>query len=152
MNPISLALATEIASQDSVALVGASRSGKKFANALGRELTERGCRVVYVHPTAEQLEGQPCCKSLRDLPEPVGTAIVVVRPARALEVLQDAVAAGIRRVWLQPGAESEEALRFCAEHGIAVGSGHCMMLFAQPSYFPHTAHRFLWRVLGKLPK
>jgi uncharacterized protein len=151
MSKPSLAIATEIASQQCIALVGASRSGKKFANALGRELKERGCRVFYVHPSAETIEGERCYKSLRDLPETVGAALIVVRPARALDVLADAAAGGIKRVWLQKGAESAEALRFCEEHGMAAVGGYCMMMFAQPSYMPHTAHRCIVKLLGGLP-
>jgi len=152
VKPASLETSTEIASQKHVALVGASRGGKKFANALGAELKERGCVVRYVHPEADSIAGEPCYRSLKDVPPPVDTALVVVRPERALEVVKDAAAAGIPRVWLQRGAESEEALQYCEEAGIAAAGGYCMLMFAQPSYMPHTIHRGLQKVFGRFPK
>ena len=40
---------------------------------------------------------------------------------------EQCVALGLTRVWLQPGAESEEAIRFCQEKGIQVLYGVCVM-------------------------
>jgi len=150
--PASLETATEIASQKHIALLGASRGGKKFANALGVELKDRGCVVRYVHPEADTIAGEPCFRNLKDVPQPVDTALIVVRPERALEAVRDAAATGIRRVWLQRGAESEAALQFCEDNGIAAVGGYCMLMFAQPSYMPHTLHRGLQKVFGRFPK
>ncbi|NOY06371.1 MAG: CoA-binding protein, partial [Chlorobi bacterium] len=58
---------------------------------------------------------------------------------------------GIRRIWMQQGAESEEAIRFCEEHGINVVHGECIMMFMEDPAFMHRAHRWVWKLLGKLP-
>ena len=138
--------------QRSLAVVGVSRGGKKFGNTAYRELKAKGYRLFPVHPEAEALEGNPCYPGLSSLPEHVGGVLVVVPPAQTEQVLRDASAANIPRVWLQQGAESEEAIRFCKEQGISVVAGECILMFAEPLRFYHKPHRWVWKLLGKLPK
>lgn len=138
--------------QRTLALVGASRDPQAFSNNALRELTQKGYRMIPVNPNAETIMGEPCYRSLRDLPEPVGGALIMVPPAQAEAVVRDAAAAGIRRVWMQQGAESEGAIKFCQENGISEVHGECILMFAQPQAFGHKAHRWVWGVLGKLPK
>jgi predicted CoA-binding protein len=35
---------------------------------------------------------------------------------------------GLKRIWMQPGAESQEAIAFCREHGIEVVYHACAMV------------------------
>jgi len=53
---------------------------------------------------------------------------------------------------MQQGSESDAAVRYCREHGINLVSGACILMFAEPAAFFHRAHRWVWRMLGKLPK
>ena len=135
-----------------LALVGASRSGKKFGNTILRELSAKGYEVVPVHPHAATIDGCPCVPNLAALAPPVGGVVVVVPPAETVKVVEEARAAGISKVWIQQGAGSPEALRVCREHGIDVVNGECILMFAEPVHTIHAFHRFLWRVFGKLPK
>jgi uncharacterized protein len=149
---ISKAAVNEFAAQRTLAVVGVSRQGKKFGNYALRELAGRGYRVFPVHPQAETLEGERCYRSLRQLPEPVGGVLISVPPGETEQVVRDAAAAGIRRVWMQQGAASPEAIRFCQEHGIQEVHGECILMFASPVKSVHNLHRWLWRLLGKLPE
>jgi len=47
-------------SQGRIAVVGASRSPRKFGNKVFRELQSRGYAVYPVNPRAEEVEGQKC--------------------------------------------------------------------------------------------
>ncbi|MBA7669206.1 hypothetical protein ES703_77334 [subsurface metagenome] len=138
--------------QRSLAVVGVSRSGKKFGNMAYRELKGKGYQLFPIHPEAEVLEGDKCYASLSALPEQSGGVLVIVPPTQTEQVVRDAAAAKIPRVWMQQGAESEEAIRFCEEHGISVVAGECILMFAQPLKFYHKPHRWVWKLLGKLPK
>jgi uncharacterized protein len=139
-------------SQRVLGVVGVSRSGKKFGNAVCRELQAKGYRLLPVHPQADEIDGVPCYRSLAALPEPAGGVVVVVPPREAEQVVREAAAAGIKRIWLQQGAESPAAIRFCEEAGLSVVSGQCILMFAEPVGWFHGFHRWLWRVLGKLPR
>lgn len=137
--------------QRTLALVGASRSGRKFGNAIYRELRAKGYRVLAVHPEAGSIEGDACWPTLAALPEPVGGVVVVVPPAAARRVVQEAAAARIPRLWLQQGSESPEAIETARAAGLEVVAGHCLLMFVEPTGWFHRFHRTLWGWLGKLP-
>ena len=137
-------------SQPTLALVGVSRSGKKFSNAAMKELREKGYKVYPVNRNGGTAEGEPIYASLADLPEKVEAALVVVRPDDAAEAVRSAAAAGIQRVWLQGGSESPAALEAARELGVKVISGECILMFAGKNKL-HGFHRFIWKLLGKLP-
>ena len=138
--------------QRSLAVVGVSRSGKKFGNTAYRALKAKGYQLVPVHPEAKTLEGDRCAKNLASLPAPVGGVLVIVPPQQAEQVVQEAAAAGIKRVWLQQGAESPAAIRLAESKGMSVVAGECILMFAEPAGFGHRAHRWVWGLLGRLPK
>lgn len=148
----SKAVVEDFVSQKKLAIAGVSRSGGKFGNAIFRELSAHGYRLYPVHPEAETLEGTPAFKDFNSLPEKVGGVIVVVPPAQAEQVVREAVAAGVPRVWLQQGAESEAAIRFCEEQGVPEVHGECIMMFTRGRAFPHNMHRWVWKLIGKLPQ
>jgi uncharacterized protein len=134
-----------------LALVGASASGKGFGNGAYKELKARGYRVFPVHPTASAIQGDPCWPSLAQLPEPVERLLVVTPPASSEAIVKDAAAAGIRQVWLQQGAESPAAIKACEASGLQVVHGQCILMFAGKATGIHGFHAWLWRVLGKIP-
>jgi predicted CoA-binding protein len=137
--------------QRRIAVVGVSRDGRGFGYAAWKALRDKGYDAEPVNPQASTIDGRPCYRSLRDLPEPVGAALVVTPPASTAQVVEDAISAGIRNIWLQQGAVSQDAVRQCAEHGIEPVAGECILMFADPGGM-HKFHRWVWNILGKLPQ
>jgi hypothetical protein len=148
----SRAVVNDFLAQKDLAIVGVSRSGKKFGNAALRELTANGYRVFPVHPEAETVQGIRCYRSIRELPEPVGGLLIVVPPGQTDVVVREAAAAGIRRVWMQLGSSSPGAIQFCAENLIEAVHGECILMFLEKGPALHRFHHWLWGVLGKLPR
>lgn len=145
-------LISDFLSQRKLALVGISRSGKKFGNVVFRELREKGYQVYPVHPQALSVDGQSCRPSVLELPEDIGGVVVIVPPPETEKVIREVVKAGIPRVWMQRGSESAAAIRYSEENGIKVVHGECILMFAEPAAFYHRAHRWFRRMLGKLPR
>jgi predicted CoA-binding protein len=139
-------------SQRTLAVVGVSRDGKKFGNTIYKELRLKGYTVFPVNPNSESIMGERCYPSLSALPATVGGAVIVVPPVQTEQVVRDAAAAGIRHVWMQRGAESELAIRFCEKNDINAVHGECILMFAEPAAFYHRIHRWFWKLLGKLPR
>jgi uncharacterized protein len=137
-------------SEPAMALVGMSRSGKRFGNFAYRALVSKGYRVYPIHPHAAAINGVKCYAGYADLPEPVHTALIVVPPAQAIQAVRKAATAGVQQVWLQQGSESADVLKECGNAGIDAISGECILMFARPTGI-HKAHRWIWGVLGKLP-
>jgi predicted CoA-binding protein len=134
-----------------LALAGVSGSGKGFGNAVLKELTAKGYDIVPVHPRAASLGGRTAFAAVGAITPPVEGLIVVLPPPEAARMVREAAAAGIRRVWLQQGAESDEALAAAREHGVDLVQGHCILMFAKPHGL-HSFHGWLWRTLGLAPK
>ncbi len=141
-----------VLSQKSLAVAGASRDSKKFGNTVYKELRSRGYRVFAVNPNAQVIEGDPCYPSLKALPEKVGALVAVTQPAVTGQVVREAAEMGIANIWMQPGAESPEALQFCQEHNINVVSGECIMMYLSHPAFPHNLHKFIKHALGGKPQ
>lgn len=137
--------------QRSIAIVGVSRKGEGFGNAARKELAEKGYHLYLVHPEADMIGDQPCARSIADVADRVGGVLLVTPPAQTEKLVQEAIAAGVRRVWIQQGAESEEAIHACENAGIPVVHHECILMFAEPSAWFHRAHRFLRGAFGSLP-
>jgi uncharacterized protein len=147
----SKAAVQDFVSQKTLAIVGVSRSGNKFGNAAYRELKAKGYKVYPIHPQAETLEGERAYKDFKALPEKVDGVVVVVPPAQTEQVVREAAAAGIKRVWMQQGAESAAAIQFCKENGVAEVHGECIMMYGVGTGL-HGFHGKVWKFLGMAPK
>lgn len=138
--------------QKSLAVVGVSRAGNKFSNAAFRELAKKGYAVVPVNPHADSLEGQRCYHTLKEIQPRPGGALIITPPAQTEAAVRDAAEAGIRSLWIQQGAETPEALALAESRGLSVVSRECILMFAEPVGSLHRFHRWIWKLLGKLPK
>jgi predicted CoA-binding protein len=141
----------EFLAQKKIAVVGVSRKKTKFGNAIYKELKQKGYQVYPINPNMDAFEGNACYPDLLSLPEKVEAVVINVPPVQTEKVVKEAKEAGINKVWLQQGSQSEAAIKFCEENGIDCVSNECILMFAQPSAFIHRAHKWVWGVLGKLP-
>ena len=96
--------------QPTFAVVGASDNRAKYGNKVLRCYQQNGRAAIPVHPREEEIEGAQCYASLADLPEGAHGASIITPPHVTESVVEDAAAAGIQHLWMQPGAESPEAV------------------------------------------
>jgi predicted CoA-binding protein len=113
------------------AVVGASQDRSKFGNRVFRSLRGAGYEVYAVNPKGGELEGTEVYPSLADLPQAPEVVDLVVPPAVTEQVVREAHQLGMTRIWMQPGAESQEAIDYCHEHGIQVIHNACAMVHQQ---------------------
>ncbi|MEW6073852.1 MAG: CoA-binding protein [Planctomycetota bacterium] len=112
------------------AVVGASTDREKYGNKVLRCYVQKGKVPVYpINPKAAEVEGLAAYPDLDSLPEPVRGISVITPPAVTAAVVETAAAAGIRRVWMQPGAESEAAVARAEALGMTViAGGPCLLV------------------------
>jgi len=146
-----MAAITKFLNQKTLAVVGVSRSEKKFSYRLFKSLKAKGYQLFAVNPNAKNIDGESCFGNIQSLPQQVNGVVIVVPPNQTEKVVKDAAAAGINHIWIQQGSESEGAIDYCRKSGINVIHNQCILMFAEPS-FPHNCHRYVWKVMGKLPK
>lgn len=149
---VNKAVVDDFVSQKKLAVVGVSRNSRKFGNFAYHELKARGYQVFPVNPNLDSVGEDRCYPSLNTLPEKVDGVVVVVPPKETEKVVQETDAAGIKRVWMQQGAESEAAIRFCKDHGMSEVHGECILMFSEPVRSYHWFHRFVLQCFGRLPK
>jgi hypothetical protein len=111
-----------------IAVVGASRSGKKFGNSAMAELKQRGYQVLVVHPEAVEIDGERCYPNLAAVQGQADGVWICVPPKQAQAVVKEAAEAGFDKIWLQQGAESPEALALARELGVKPVAGKCILL------------------------
>jgi len=148
---VSRKVVDDFVAQKSLAVCGVSRSGKGFGNIARNALTSRGYTLHLVHPEVDAIDGQPCARKLSDVASKVGGVLLVTPPEITRKLVQEAAEAGIKRVWMQQGAEDKEAIRFCEEHGMSVVHGECILMFVEKPGFLHGAHKLVNRIGGRLP-
>jgi predicted CoA-binding protein len=112
------------------AVVGASTDRAKYGNKVLRCYLQNDLVAWPVNPHAEEVEGVPCYPDLASLPEAVHGVSIITPPPVTLKVVEDAAAAGVKRLWMQPGAESAEAVARAEELGMSVISGGPCLLVA----------------------
>jgi predicted CoA-binding protein len=114
--------------QEKFVVVGATDNPEKYGHQILADLRKRGCEVYLVNPRLKTIEGMGCYATLSDIPVKVDVVDFVVPPSATEAILKEYVALGLRRVWLQPGSESEAANSFCRENNLkAVHSVYVMV-------------------------
>ena len=138
--------------EKTLAVAGLSRDERSFSAAAFKELKARGYTLYPVNPNADSIRGETCYPSLAALPRKVGGVLVFTPPAQTEKVVREAAAAGIRRIWIQQGAQSEEALRICADNKLPAVSRQCILMFAEPVSSIHSFHRWVKKLFGGMPR
>jgi acyl-CoA synthetase (NDP forming) len=136
----------------SVAIVGASERSK-WPRQIIENLKQFGFpgRVFLVNPRQKEVFGERCFPSLRELPEPVDHAMVIVPATAVADVLTDAEAAGVKSATVYAAAmgDGEDAAskqrgvwlkEFLARGTLRIAGPNCMgalsyreKLFAYPN-------------------
>ena len=118
----------EFIAQRRFAVIGATDKPKKYGNQVFKNLRNRGYEVYPVNPRLDELDGIKCYPSLTDIPVKVDVVDFVVPPKVTEQILKECKLLGLRRIWLQPGSESEAAIAFCRDNNLKVVHGVCVML------------------------
>ena len=88
--------------------------------------------MTPVNPKAASIEGINAVKNLSDTVSASNAAAcavsIITPPAVTTKIVQEAHAAGITRIWMQPGSESDEAVSFGQEHSMTVVHDYCILV------------------------
>ena len=107
------------------AVVGLSQNRARVAYRIAAYLQELGMQIVPVHPRAEEAYGVQGYRTLAEVPGPVDVVDVFVNSDLAGGIVDEAIAAGARAVWLQLGVVDEAAAARAAAAGLDVVMDTC---------------------------
>jgi len=106
------------------AVAGASTDRRKYGNKVLRAYLQNGKQPVYpVNPHATEVEGLTAYPDVASCPEPVRAMSIITQPNVTEKLVEEAAAAGVEHLWIQPGAESPAAVAAAQAHGISVIHG-----------------------------
>lgn len=108
-----------------IAVVGVSSRPGRPSHDVARYLIDHGYEVYLVNPTETEIFGMPVYASVRDLPKPVDIVDVFRRPGDVPPVVDDAIAAGAKVVWMQLEIVNEEAAATARAAGLEVVMDRC---------------------------
>lgn len=146
MNP----LIDDFISLKRIAVVGMSRSGKKYGNYATKELVSKGYEIYPVHPEAQEIDGLKCYPSLASLNGKVDGLWISIPPQKVNAVLEEAAEIGLKNIWLQQGAWSKDVQQTIDRLNLPVVSKKCILMYAQPVKSMHKFHRTIKNVFGGL--
>ena len=109
------------------AVAGASADTSKYWYRIFKDIKKAGLNVYCVNPKIKQVEGNTIYTYLKDLPEKPDTLIIVIRPDFTPQLIKEAIAAGVKTVWFQPGTYNEQAAKLAQDNDIDVHDG-CFMV------------------------
>jgi len=119
-----------------IAIVGLSKNPEKDSYIVAEYLKDKGYKIIPVNPTAQEILGEKCYKSLEDLPENLKKSLEIVdifRPSQDVEpIVEQAIQLKkeFRKpyvVWMQLGIVNLEAAKKAEEAGMVVIMDKCIM-------------------------
>lgn len=113
-----------------IAVVGVSKSHKKWGRRIYEALKSAGFKTYPVNPTLGSINGEVCYPDLRSIPKKPDIVMTVVPPKITERIVEQCKKLGISRAWMQPGSESEEAIDFCKRSNIEVMAKACFVVDA----------------------
>ncbi len=138
--------AAEFLASGRIALVGVSRSEKDLSRLVLRELLAHGHDVVPVSLHLASAEGRACVRRVQDVRPSVDAALIMVPRDQTEGVVQDCIAAGVKRVWMHRGAGAGSAttgaIEACTRAGVHVVTDLCPLMALPGAAWPHRLHRF----------
>jgi predicted CoA-binding protein len=109
-----------------VASVGLSGNPEKVSYGVGAFLMDHGYQVIPVNPTVDEILGQKSYSDLASVPGKIDVVQIFRRPEDVPPVVEEAIKAGAKVVWMQEGIVNEEAAKKAREAGLKVVMDACM--------------------------
>ena len=135
-----------------LAIAGVSRNPKKFGRMIYEHLKQREFQVYGINPHGERINGDPCYKTVTDLPDEALNLYIVTPKNQTKDVIQAAIDRGIKNIWIQQSSETPEALELAKQNDVNLIYKECMFKYAEPVTGVHSFHRFISKLFGTYPK
>ena len=111
-----------------IAMVGISANWYRPSYFAAKYLQEHGYRVIPVNPSYQEVLGETCYPSLKDIPEKVDVVDCFRKSEEIPAIAADAVAIGAKVLWMQIGVVNESAADRAEAAGLDVVMNRCMKI------------------------
>jgi predicted CoA-binding protein len=115
-----------LATAKTIAVVGLSSNPERPSYSVTEYMQRHGYKIIPVNPRETEVLGEPAVATLQEVSGPVDIVNIFRRPAHVPEVVEQAIAKGVRCIWMQQGIEHAEAARRAEEAGLFVVMDRCI--------------------------
>lgn len=140
----------------SIAITGVSSTKNGVPNFIYNKLKKTGHSIFAINPKGGQIDGDPCFKSLSEVPDKINGVIIATSPKLTLSIVEECLKLGVKHVWIHKsidkGSYSKEAEVFCRENEIDLIPAGCPLMYCKPIDFPHRCIKWFLHAAGKLPQ
>ena len=111
-----------------IAVVGLSANWYRPSFFAAKYMMEHGYRIIPVNPQYQEVLGQKCYASLREIPDQVDIVDCFQKTERILPLAEDAIAIGAKVLWQQIGVKNEEAAQRARAAGLESVMDRCVKI------------------------
>ncbi|HUS13301.1 MAG TPA: CoA-binding protein [Pyrinomonadaceae bacterium] len=110
-----------------IAVVGLSSDSGRPSFGVASYMRRSGYKVIPVNPNETEVFGVKAYPSLADVPDKIDMVDVFRRPSEAGHAVDDAIALGVKAVWLQEGVIDNAAAQRAHDAGLLVVMDRCWL-------------------------
>jgi predicted CoA-binding protein len=110
-----------------IAVVGLSSNTWRASNSVSAYMQSKGYRIIPVNPNETQVLDEKAYASLAEVPEKFEIVNVFRRSEEAGAVVDEAIRAGAKAVWLQEGVIDQAAAKRARDAGLLVVMDRCIL-------------------------
>jgi len=111
-----------------IAVIGLSGHWYRPSFFAAKYMQDHGYRIVPVNPGYEEVLGQKCYPTLRDIPHQVDIVDCFRKSDDIPPIARDAVAIGAKVLWMQLGIRNDLAARIALDAGLDVVMNRCVKI------------------------
>jgi predicted CoA-binding protein len=111
-----------------IAVVGLSANWWRPSFFVAKYLQDHGYRVIPVNPAYQEVLGEKCYASLRDVPEKIDMVDCFRKAEEIPALADDAITVGAKCLWMQLGVVNEAAAARAREAGLDVIMDRCVKI------------------------
>jgi len=124
-NPSDQSIRAVLSAPQTIAVVGCSPNPERDSHRIAKLLQGKGHRVIPVNPGQQEILGETCYGSLKEVPEKVDMVDIFRRSEHVAPIVDEAIAIGARIVWMQLGVIDERAAAKAQQAGLLVVMDRC---------------------------
>jgi predicted CoA-binding protein len=111
------------------AVAGASTRPHKYGYKVYKALLASGRETYPLNTAADAIEGRKAYARISDLPIVPESLSIITPPEVTRRIVNEAIRAGVKHIWMQPGAEDEQASQSAREAGLdVIDNGACILV------------------------
>jgi predicted CoA-binding protein len=111
-----------------IAVVGLSIDPGKDSHRVAKYLKEHGYRLVPVNPKADEILGEQCYASLKEIPFSVDLVDIFRKIEAIPAIVDEAIAIGAKVVWMQLGLAENRSAHKAMAAGLKVVMNKCLKI------------------------